>query len=200
MPILSKQELNGLVGDAYKSVEFSKSATASKSLERIDGTRRYDIFLSHSSLDMETIQQLNYLLEEILHFSVFVDWIEHPELDRSKVSPTTAAIIRSAMDRSDSLLYAVSANSAGSKWMPWELGYSDAKHGKIAILPISTYRTTSENFGGQEYLGLYPYVTIDSDMAETGRYLWIHDPENWYKYHKFGMWKAGWELIDHGKS
>jgi hypothetical protein len=45
--------------------------------------------------------------------------------------------------------------------MPWELGYFDGKHhGKIGVLPVVD--SPSQDFLGQEYLGIYPkYEVID---------------------------------------
>ena len=196
MPLLSKSELSSLVGQSYKSATFSKSLSESKILERVDGTKKYDIFLSHSSLDKETIFQLNYLLEEKLGLEVFVDWIEKPELDRTVVTPETALELRDAMDRSTSLVYAISANSSESKWMPWELGYSDAKHGRVAVLPITDYKVTAEAYKSQEFIGLYPYINI-ADAQGGGRHLWVHDPRDWNKYSKFQYWRSGGGLINH---
>lgn len=117
--------------------------------------------MSHNFLDAEIIFGLKEILEAT-GFSVFVDWIEAPELDRKTVTPATAAYLRDAMKRSDSLLYAVSENSDGSKWMPWDLGFSDGLHGHVAIVPISEYENAADSYQGKEYLGLYPYVTTES--------------------------------------
>ena len=134
-----------------------------RDLSRIQrtGSKQYDIFLSHNFLDAEIIFGLKQVLEAA-GFSVFIDWIEAPELNRRNVTPATAAYLRDAMRRSNSLLYAVSDNSDGSKWMPWELGYSDGLHGRVAIAPISEYENAADSYQGKEYLGLYPYVTTES--------------------------------------
>ena len=61
------------------------------------------------------------------------------------------------MRHSQSLVYATSAASSQSKWMPWELGYFDGfRPGFVAILPL--VQSTGDDFSGQEYLGLYPYI------------------------------------------
>lgn len=52
----------------------------------------YDIFLSHSASDTAMIAGLSLELED-LGFSVYVDWIEDPELDRSKVTKKTAKLL-----------------------------------------------------------------------------------------------------------
>ena len=86
--------------------------------------------------------------------SVYVDWIEDPQLDRTKVNATTAAHLRERMKRCLSLVYATSQNASSSRWMPWELGFFDGAHGpdQVAICPIAT---GTGSCAGEEYLGLY---------------------------------------------
>lgn len=89
--------------------------------------------------------------------SVYVDWMDDPQLDRSRVTPATANLLRARMRSSESMLYATSETSPSSKWMPWELGYFDGlRSGRVAILPLVA--TSNSDFKGQEYLGLYPEV------------------------------------------
>src|SRR6266498_5013027 len=118
--------------------------------------KTYDIFLSHSYEDAELIYGVKKLIED-LGLTVYVDWIEDAKLDRSKVSTATAAVLRARMRCSSSLIYAHSANSPKSKWMPWELGYFDGfKPSQVWILPLVA--TSDSEFENQEYLGLYPPV------------------------------------------
>lgn len=45
--------------------------------------------------------------------------------------------------------------------MPWELGYFDAKKGRVGILPISNERTSDFlEYHGREFLGLHYYVDV----------------------------------------
>src|SRR5947209_7092377 len=120
-PLLQRVARRNPVYDAKRQLrEF-----ATKSLQSDDS---FDIFLSHRYFDADEILALKSSFEDF-GFSVFVDWIEVPGLDRGKVTKETADYLREAMNRSSSLLYAASDNSSDSKWMPWELGYSDALHG-----------------------------------------------------------------------
>ena len=117
-------------------------------------TGPYDIFLSHSVLDARIILGVrNWLV--LNGYSVYVDWIDDPMLDRTTVSPATAARLRSQMKRSKFMIYATSRAADTSRWMPWELGYFDGIHaeGVVAVLPIDSSRTAP--YAGQEYLGLY---------------------------------------------
>ena len=122
--------------------------------------RRYDIFLSHNFKDAVIVYGLALMLKAA-GYHVFVDWLEAPGQDRDAVTPLTAEYLRKAMRNSDSLVYAVSTNAMDSRWMPWELGFSDGLHSRVAILPIEEYQTQADSYHGREYLGLYPYVTVE---------------------------------------
>ena len=52
-------------------------------------TTTFDIFLSHSSEDATVVAGIKLMLEQE-SFSVYVDWIEDPQMDRSKVTADTA--------------------------------------------------------------------------------------------------------------
>jgi hypothetical protein len=133
--------------------EVRKSAAAPMSTN-------FDIFISHSFKDAEMIAGIKLLIEGT-GLSVYVDWIEDAQLDRSQVTTETADVLRQRMGHCSFLLYATSKESPNSKWMPWELGYFDGlRSGKVGILPI--LESDGESFDGQEYLGLYnPYELID---------------------------------------
>ncbi|MGL3997977.1 hypothetical protein ACSR4G_17470 [Acinetobacter baumannii] len=77
--------------------------------------KEYDIFLSHSFGDAETIYIL-YTYLKSLGWSVYVDWIEDTQLDRQNVTRSTAELLRIQMKRSKTLIYASSSASKDSKW------------------------------------------------------------------------------------
>lgn len=130
-------------------IRLRKSAASSASTE-------YDIFLSHSRLDADLIAGIKTILEQGGR-RVYVDWIEDPQLDRSRVTVETAEVLRLRMQHSASLIFTTSDNSPRSKWMPWELGYFDGSTpGHIGILPL--VENEGDDFIGQEYLGLYPKI------------------------------------------
>ena len=136
---------------------------ALKALEEISRgfstAKKYDVFLAHSKRDEVTIYQL-YLELLSRGYRPYVDWINDPLLDRTKVSPATANVLRERIRACDTLLMAYSSNSVQSFWVQWELGYGDgAKGGRVAILPIEEAGAQA-NFHRQEYLGLYPHVDI----------------------------------------
>lgn len=176
MPILSKSLLRSQV--ARKSVFDATRELRDFASRALKSTDRYDIFLSHRYLDAVEILALKTFIESF-GFSVFVDWIANPELDRGQVTRETAGLLRDAMKRCASLLYAISGSSSDSKWMPWELGYSDAFHGRIAVVPITDYESTSEGYAGQEYLALYPFVSLRPNQIGQ-RLLWVQESSQTY--------------------
>ena len=146
-------------------------------------TRTYDIFLSHSIRDAELILGMKGILED-LGYSVYVDWIEDPQLNRTKVTPATADKLRQRMNSSRSLFYVTTANSDTSRWMPWECGYFDGKKEKAAIVPIQK-APIDNSFSGQEYLGLYPYVVREPDTTNK-EVLWVRKSNS--KYIDYNTW------------
>jgi hypothetical protein len=143
----------------------------------------FDIFLSHSKADEELILGAKDLLEDD-GFTVYVDWLHDPHLDRTKVTEATAEALRARMAQCGMLVYAHSLHSGTSTWMPWELGYFDGMNGKIAILPITAYDQLE--FKGNEYLGLYPYLDHVPAEGETKPTFWIN--RSFYVYANLDLW------------
>lgn len=84
----------------------------------------FDIFLSHSYLDKQTVLGV-YKDFEALGYKTYVDWVIDPTLDRDNITKATAEKLRLRMKQSKCLIYATSSNIVGSQWMPWELGFMD---------------------------------------------------------------------------
>lgn len=147
-----------------------------ESVESYSEEKTYDIFLSHSIKDAEIILGIKGICED-LGYTVYVDWIDDRKLDRSKVTPVTANVLRGRMKNSRSLFYVTTENSESSKWMPWECGYFDGLKEKVSIVPVKSNSTSSYN--GQEYLGLYPYCVKDKNKLGNDM-LWVHRDEVTY--------------------
>jgi hypothetical protein len=146
----------GVRGKSFAESELRKAASSPP------GTR-FDIFLSHARVDEEAILGVKTHLGQS-GLSVYIDWIEDPQLNRSSVTARTADTIRSRMRDCNALIFATSEASPRSAWMPWELGYFDGtKPGHIALLPLLA--SGGASFPGQEYLGLYPFF---EDLPQRG--------------------------------
>lgn len=141
--------------DDYQDV-FEASFKASKAL--LAGMRspkkphRYDVFLSHSKKDEARVKKIRREFEG-KGYKVFVDWLDAPSLDRTQVGRDTASDLQEEMRQCKALILALSARSAGSSWVQWELGFFDALRGKIFILPLS--KRALQTVKKQEYHQLY---------------------------------------------
>lgn len=189
MSIFTKNELdhiwtlNRATVFAFKSSDvILKEASAA-----FDPAKEYDIFLSHSYKDKNTIVGLYHFLRE-LGKSVYVDWIDDAQLDRTSVTKETALLLRTRMKKCKSLFYVTSENYTASKWMPWELGYFDGLKNKAAILPVTEVSEKKDQYFGTEYLGLYPYITKELDTNQNMT-LWVNLSSN--EYVSFAGWLSG---------
>ena len=77
----------------------------------------FDIFLSHSFQDANLILGVKAILESSGK-TVYVDWINDPLMDRSRVVSATAARLRQRMIQCKGFVYASTAAASHSKWMP----------------------------------------------------------------------------------
>ncbi|MDF3983071.1 toll/interleukin-1 receptor domain-containing protein [Luteibacter sp. PPL201] len=184
--------------EAREAAQRAKAAGVRSSAELLnEGVsaathHQFDVFLSHSMKDADIVLGIKLLLEA-QGLKVYVDWIVDKQLDRSKVSATTAETLRKRMGQCKSLIYIASANAPQSKWMPWELGYFDGKKGdeQVAILPLVNYQ--GEQFPGQEYLGLY--AVVQKDVYKSGLPdVFVEVPgKHWKTLRRFGD-SGGWSL------
>ncbi|MGZ3236721.1 MAG: toll-Interleukin receptor [Burkholderiaceae bacterium] len=152
---------------------------------------QFDIFLSHSLSDQKLILGIWLSLED-MGYKVYVDWIHDRNLSRDSVTKETAQVLRQRMLTCSSLFFATTTNSSGSKWMPWELGFKDGHNRKAAILPVT--QTDNDFYAGQEYLGIYPYVSNDRIKGGENK-LWINASKTCYVL--FDKWLEGSEPYEH---
>ena len=157
-------------------------------------TSEFDIFLSHRKLDSPRILALKEKLEEDYGLTVYVDWIEDKQLSRKHVTKESAKHIRRRMSSCKTLVLAYSEDSQDSLWIPWELGYFDGLKQLVSIMPIFKSPTSEKSYDGQEYLGIYPYVTEQIDTSKKMQ-LWVNDG-NPHKYISYNGWMTGKQPYD----
>lgn len=167
MPLFSKPQLEE---DFRRRDTLQKSATSiiiNEAISKAKNKGGYDIFLSHRHADINN-NHLAELVSEIkeMGYSVGVARNERPALSRQRITAEGGEYLRDLMNRCRCLLYVVTERSAQSIWMPWELGYCDGKHGRVAIVRIQELLSKSESYPGPEDLGLYPYVTKTKPQKE----------------------------------
>jgi hypothetical protein len=163
--------------------------------EKVQATARvaqFDIFLSHSLSDQKLVLGIWLSLED-MGYNVYIDWIHDRHMSRDSVTKDTANVLRQRMLGCKSLFFATTSNSSQSKWMPWEIGFMDGHNHKAAILPVS--QSVSDSFVGQEYLGIYPYVSKEPIKGSGEEKLWINTSRTCYV--QFDKWLEGNEPYEH---
>ena len=182
----------------YKPQESITKSVVVDSNQRVfnrDSALTYDIFLSHSYSDKVKVHKLVKMFNDC-GYSVYVDWIDDKQLDRSLVDSQTANILKARMKNSKGLAFLTTANSVSSKWCPWELGYMDGlKNGRCCILPVLQYKR--DYFSGQEYLGIYPYLDYEVIGGTTKYEFWVNSPSNPKMYVNLRDWLNGKALTLH---
>lgn len=165
MPYVTKAQATAASRSSWGTRSVAESQMAKSASTPI--ATPFQVFLSHAYEDAEVIAGIKVLIEQE-GLSVYVDWIEDPQADRSRVTSRTADLLRQRMNHCQFLLFATSKASPDSRWMPWELGYFDGmRHDHVGILPI--VESAGGAFKGQEYLGLYPeFQLVDFNI---GRHL-----------------------------
>jgi hypothetical protein len=112
-------------------------------------------------MDRELVLGAKQLIEDS-NLTVYVDWIEDGDVDRTTVDKNRAALLRERMAQCDALFYAHTPNASLSRWCPWELGYFDALNAPDERVFVMAIVEDRETFKGQEYLDLYPTVDPSS--------------------------------------
>lgn len=175
-------------------VESAAQASAHLNIEmrtysQFDNSKTYDIFLSHSYNDRIAVAGLVKYLKKQYGYEIYVDWIEDQNLNRSHVTKETAKTIKSRMRNCKCLLYVTSENAPESKWMPWELGLMDGLKDRVAICPLTREEYKTDDYCGQEYLGIYPYISENKIKGKDELALWVRNSEDCYV--NFDLWLKG---------
>ena len=124
------------------------------------------IFLSHSHKDKDIIKPVIAFLR-MSGINVYVDWLD--ETMPKFTSRETAEKIQRKIKECDEFIVLLTENSKESKWVPWELGYSDGVKSlnKISILPIKRDLATKDSdFTGVEYMHLYKVYKLEDLYTE----------------------------------
>ena len=113
-----------------------------------------DFFVSHSHHDADAV---NHLVARLTarELDVYVD-LDDPLL-AGAADDALAARLRDRLVECRALLVVVSAKSADSGWIPWELGFAHGVVGRIWVLALDDHARAAH--AKREYFGLYEWIT-----------------------------------------
>lgn len=119
-----------------KQIDIQKNPTAL--LEQIHKSQsllyqQYDVFLSHSSLDVTELLHLKSTLNT-QGYTVYIDWVnDHEMLNRVNQDDNTWNALYMRMDQSSRLLYVMTDNSINSVYTKREVLYFKEKHKPVFV-------------------------------------------------------------------
>jgi hypothetical protein len=118
------------------------------------------VFISHKREDANRARQVANRLKQNHSIDSYLDVID--PLIGTHDGPALAEHVQKQMDSCDSLLAVVSAATANSQWVPWEIGIATEKR-----FPLATYADTIMPL--PEFLQKWPYLKSDSDLDKYAK-------------------------------
>lgn len=103
------------------------------------GFQEYDVFLSHKYTNKFYNFTLYFILKYVYNLKVYVDWIEHPNLNRRLLSKNTIDILASSLRKSKYLLFFNLDSNSTTTWMAWEVGYFKRLNKRVGIMDLGDY-------------------------------------------------------------
>lgn len=148
--------------------------------------RGKNLFLSHSSIDVDRLPSAIGLLEK--HGAdVYVD-VQDAGI-RGMTDPEIAARLRDAIGSCKRLVVLFTEHTPTSRWIPWELGVADGRRGReeVALLPARARPGSPDRWANEGYFEIYPRVEI---LKKGGVEFWaVKDPADG-KHWRLEAWIA----------
>lgn len=124
---------------------------------QLEQHKTFDLFLSHSSKDVDTLFQMKTMLNS-QGLNVYIDWVnDREQLRRELTNRATAKVIIERIKSCKAMMYIHTEASTASQWTPWELGYAYALGKKICVLQL--YVDASK----PAYLDIYDKAVFEDD-------------------------------------
>lgn len=102
-------------------------------VDDLEKVKRFDVFISHNSSDMNQIVEL-YKDLNIKGYVAYIDWVNDKyDLKREWCNASTSEIIKLRIHQSKIFIIFLTESTFKSQWCPWELGYADALNKKIYV-------------------------------------------------------------------
>lgn len=174
-----------------KRIEKLADAYAGGELTRGDVPKggKYDVFISHSSRDMEFVRKLILFLKNSKGVeNAYVDWLD-PAMGQV-TDAQTAVVLKSRIKDTRKVIYVVTTESLKSAWCSWEIGFSDCAKGvnDVAILAV---KPNNGRWTKREFLQQYPWIYYDlkkhlfmvtmpdEEKRKITLYDWLRENRDW---------------------
>lgn len=166
-------------------------------VKKANKNTNFDVFLSHSFQDKNLAIDVKNKLHDY-NISVYIDWIDDPQLDRTDINRETAALLRTRMQQCKSLAFLDTEEGRLSNWTPWEVGFADAHKQRVFIIPVRKNEISYKNYLGQEFFSLYPFLDEEPNTRDHKKTLWINSSYQREHYDTLQHWlKHGEPFTNH---
>ena len=171
-------------GDFSEYSKYAKLDEAAKPIMETYGDfEKTTIFISHKHDDLEDLKGVIGFLEKTYNVKVYIDsWDDSMPNNTSGI---TAKKIKRKIRECDKFILLATDGAVESKWCNWELGFGDARKYRknIALFPLKKKGESNNNYRGNEYMSIYPYIECRQDRDMSCRYL---SPSGYYVCYKNG--------------
>ena len=119
------------------------------------------MFLSHKHDELDELKDIIGFLERYYNVKTYID-SRDPSMPLV-TSGATASRIKERINECDRFILIATNGAIDSKWCNWELGFGDAlKYSKkhIALLPFKETVQAENQYRGNEYMEIYPYIVF----------------------------------------
>ena len=125
------------------------------------------VFLSHKHSELNLVNYLIGFFEKKYDVSVYID--SNDDSMPLFTSGETAARIKRKIRNCKKFIFLATEESVRSCWCNWEIGLGDARKYRkdFAIFPI---HTKNDNYTGNEFLQIYPYIIPPKGAGYDGDY------------------------------
>ena len=140
----------------YIDNEIVKNESSPEELEKL---KKFDIFMSHNSLDKQEIIKIRKLLNKD-KLVAYIDWSSDKfDLRHEWCNATTSHVIKERIKQSKCIMICMTKKLLKSQWCPWEIGYADAIGKKICI-----YKLEDISYIPQFFDSYYEVKIIDNEF------------------------------------
>lgn len=154
------------------------------------------VFLSHKHDELTELKNIVGFLQEKYGVKVYID--SNDSSMPIKTSGKTAETLKVRIKQCRKFILLATNDAINSKWCNWELGYGDAHKfsANIALFPIKPKGKHDYEYGGNEYLSIYPYIAYydgtekytNGTLVSRGYYVCTEDENGRRTIVPLGSW------------
>lgn len=178
------------ISDSQSLINESLERTRCFSDGAIRSASGIPVFISHKHSDLPELKGLLGFLKNKCNVVPYID-----SMDKGmppKTCATTASRIKKVIEFCPKFIFLATEDALTSMWCNWEVGIADKwklSGNNMAIMPILDPGKKDEDYKGQEYLRLYPYIEDKPNSNGVGKYLVVNypTPSGW-KQTSFKNW------------